>query len=673
MLTVEPRYEKAIEAALGANLLGVIVPDSESATAAIKALASSGKDGRGLLLPENIRVSPVPPIPRHEGVEGGAMSFVRCDGEYRPLITALLAGVGVARDLDAAMAAWRAGPEGVVWVTLDGELVYASGGIEGGAKADVQVGLLGRKRRTEELRADAEMNQARLEEMARDQASRSESLALAEEKANSTSEKVRETELIGVELESERKALNEKLTAAEERCKALTTERDQLAVEKKRVEAEQREFEEEARRSSSELQVAEARGEEVEGEVKRLGERVARLEAESGDRRVELTEAQGKAAGIRAELQRVEEAISQNTARLVRRVEEKDDSLEKRERLETNLNESREEIARLKEEKKVVEKEQGDRSRLVEEARARDEELANLIRDLRDKAADVQDKLSEIAEQRTTLRVRHETMIRSAREEYGIDLTETARENAGYLAEYQEHANRLDMLRQRFSRMGEVNPLAAQEFDEINQEFTFLTEQQEDLDTSINDLHETIDKLNETTRRRFLEAFEAVSGHFSDIFGRLFQGGEARMYLLDPNDPLETGVDIEVRPPGKRPGNIMLLSAGEKALTAIALLFSVFSVRPSPFCLLDEVDATLDDANVGRFREVVEELEAKSQFILITHNKRTMSYASQLYGVTQKEKGVSMVVSVKMNRSGDGEEGASAKGEPVAALGVEEG
>jgi chromosome segregation protein len=264
-------------------------------------------------------------------------------------------------------------------------------------------------------------------------------------------------------------------------------------------------------------------------------------------------------------------------------------------------------------------------------------------------------------------------MIRSAREEYGIDLTETARENARYLAEYQEHANRLDMLRQRLSRMGEVNPLAAQEFDEINEEFTFLTEQQEDLDTSINDLHETIDKLNETTRQRFLEAFEAVSAHFADIFGRLFQGGEARMYLLDPTDPLETGVDIEVRPPGKRPGNIMLLSAGEKALTAIALLFSVFSVRPSPFCLLDEVDATLDDANVGRFREVVEELEAKSQFIVITHNKRTMSYASQLYGVTQKEKGVSMVVSVKMNRSGDGEEGASSKDEPVAALGVEEG
>ena len=138
--------------------------------------------------------------------------------------------------------------------------------------------------------------------------------------------------------------------------------------------------------------------------------------------------------------------------------------------------------------------------------------------------------------------------------------------------------------------------------------------------------------------------------HFEDIFGRLFSGGQAKLFMLEPDKPLESGVDIEVRPPGKRPSNIMLLSAGEKALTAISLLFSVFSVRPSPFCLLDEVDATLDDANVIRFREVIGELEDRSQFIVITHNKKTMSFASQLYGITQREKGVSEVVSVQLNR-----------------------
>ena len=672
LLTVDARYEKAIEAALGANLLGVIVPDSESASSAIQKLSASGRGGRGLLLPQNAKTRSAPPIPRMDGVEGGAMDFVRCADSDRPLMAALLTGVGVARDLNAALAAWRAGPEGLVWVTLDGDLIFPSGGIEGGAKSEVQVGLLGRKRRTEELRADAETNQVRLRELEEDLSTRRERLAEAEEKVRSTAERVRETELAFVELESSCKALKEKLSVAEERLKALDEERRQLTEERGRVESEQREFEQEAQRATSALQEAESQGQKAEAEVKRLSESVANLERDVTDRRVELTEAQGKASGAQAELQRVEEAISQNSSRLERRNEEEEDSQRKRERLEENLSQSREEIERLKQEKAEVEKEQAVRSRVVEEARSRDVELADQIRDIRDGLTAVQKNLSEMAERRTTLRVQRETMIESAKEDFEIDLTQTAKANEVYLADYQEHANRLEMIRQRLARMGEVNPLAAQEFDEINQEFSFLSEQQEDLETSIQDLHTTIDKLNQTTRKRFLDAFEEVSEHFKNIFGRLFLGGEARMYLLDPNDPLETGVDIEVRPPGKRPGNIMLLSAGEKALTAIALLFSVFSVRPSPFCLLDEVDATLDDANVGRFREVLEELEDRSQFILITHNKRTMSYASQLYGITQKEKGVSLVVSVKMSRPEEAQDAPEPAAEPVAALDTEE-
>ena len=219
------------------------------------------------------------------------------------------------------------------------------------------------------------------------------------------------------------------------------------------------------------------------------------------------------------------------------------------------------------------------------------------------------------------------------------------------MGEYGEKINKLEELNNRFLKLGEVNHLAAQEVDEVNEEFIFLKEQREDLDQSISNLKETIEKLNKTTKAKFVDAFEKVQEHFEDIFRRLFSGGEARLFLLEPDNPLESGVDIEVRPPGKRPSNIMLLSSGEKALTAISLLFSVFSVRPSPFCLLDEVDATLDDANVVKFREVIGELEDKSQFIVITHNKKTMSFASQLYGITQREKGVSEVVSVQLNRS----------------------
>ena len=354
----------------------------------------------------------------------------------------------------------------------------------------------------------------------------------------------------------------------------------------------------------------------------------------------------------------------------MRRMEEKEDSMRKRERIEMNRGQSREEISMRREEKAAIEKEQTVCVALVEETRTQESAITEWIRQMRDEATILQGHISEAAERRTSLRVRRESMIELAKDNYEVHLPEVAEKNREQLPAYQELVNRLEMLQQRLDRMGEVNPLAAREFDEVNQEYAFLKEQEEDLERSIADLHATIEKLNQTTRHRFVEAFEKVSEQFAKIFSRLFEGGEARMYLLDPNDPLETGVDIEVRPPGKRPGNIMLLSAGEKALTAIALLFSVFSVRPSPFCLLDEVDATLDDANVGRFRNILGELEDRSQFVVVTHNKKTMSYATQLYGITQKEKGVSIVVSVKFDRK---EEEQSADAGGLAAEAVEAG
>jgi chromosome segregation protein len=312
--------------------------------------------------------------------------------------------------------------------------------------------------------------------------------------------------------------------------------------------------------------------------------------------------------------------------------------------------------------------EQTKQSSSLEKVRAMDDELGESLRKLRAEIGALQLSLSEMAEKRTTLKVKREGLIESGQNAYGVDLVQEGEKERDQLPIYQEHVNRLEMLRQRLSRVGEVNPLAAREYDEVNEEYSFLREQQEDLDCSISDLHATIDRLNKTTRSRFLEAFEKVSEQFSRTFSRLFQGGEARIYLQNPNDPLETGVDIEVRPPGKKPGNIMLLSSGEKALTAIALLFSVFSVRPSPFCLLDEVDATLDDANVGRFRDILKELEDRTQFVIVTHNKKTMTHASQLYGITQREKGVSIIVSVKLDRIG-----GNLKEEIGADVGLEAG
>ena len=207
----------------------------------------------------------------------------------------------------------------------------------------------------------------------------------------------------------------------------------------------------------------------------------------------------------------------------------------------------------------------------------------------------------------------------------------------------------LEKLRHQIQSLGDVNLGAIEEHEELAERFRFLSEQKEDLDATIQSLREAIARINRTSRKRFRETFEAVSKRFSENFPRLFRGGKASLTLTESEDVLDAGIDIMAMPPGKRLQNVNLLSGGEKTLTAIALLVAVFQVRPSPFFLLDEVDAALDDANVGRFNEIVSELATQSQFVLITHNKRTIEVSDVLYGVTMERKGVSKIVAVEMH------------------------
>jgi chromosome segregation protein len=197
--------------------------------------------------------------------------------------------------------------------------------------------------------------------------------------------------------------------------------------------------------------------------------------------------------------------------------------------------------------------------------------------------------------------------------------------------------------------MGPVNLVAIEEHQEMTERFQFLTQQEQDLVKAKEDLHKAILKINRTTKELFTETFAKIQGHFSEYYRLLFGGGSAELVLLDESDVLESGIDIIARPPGKKLQNISLLSGGEKALTAVALVFSLFKVRPSPFCILDEIDAPLDETNVDRFCEVLKEFITTSQFILITHNKRTMNLADSIYGITMAQAGISRIVSVNFS------------------------
>jgi chromosome segregation protein len=262
------------------------------------------------------------------------------------------------------------------------------------------------------------------------------------------------------------------------------------------------------------------------------------------------------------------------------------------------------------------------------------EEVRQKIHEEEIRSSEVQMKLQHLQE---TMRDRYGTTLSPL---IGTDLGELQRE---------EMANRLGELKKALEGFGEVNLMALEEYQELKNRHDFLTEQQTDLQQALDDLRKTIVRINRTTTKRFLETFHLVNERFKEVFARLFKGGQASLILLDEQEVATTGVDIVAQPPGKKLQNIDLLSGGEKALVAIALLFGLFMIKPSPFCLLDEVDAPLDDANINRFIDLAKEFSKTSQFIFITHNKRTMETANSLYGITMETPGVSKVVSVRFN------------------------
>jgi len=300
-----------------------------------------------------------------------------------------------------------------------------------------------------------------------------------------------------------------------------------------------------------------------------------------------------------------------------------------------------------------------DRERGTREAAA----IEDVVRDMRHELEGRELAMKEARRQRESLRqALSELEVAQARTGSDLDhlarecqqaVGQSAAEAAAALGEEDQASEiasleaQLAELREKLERMGPVNVLAVEQAQELEDRERFLTAQRQDLLDSIAEMERAIKSIDRTSRERFQDAFQVINQHFGEVFKQLFGGGTAGLSLIDEEDMLESGIDVMAQPPGKRLQNVMLLSGGEKALTAIALLFAIFQYKPSPFCILDEVDAPLDDANIGRFVRMLEGLKDQTQFVLITHSRRTMQIADQLYGVTMEEPGVSKLVSVR--------------------------
>ena len=356
-------------------------------------------------------------------------------------------------------------------------------------------------------------------------------------------------------------------------------------------------------------------------------------------------------AGAEATEARIATEQRETTERETALAAQKDALVRERNELEAGTAEQHRRATALAAEKMRLEESKSALEQEWEQARVRTVETEDALRLARQKLGDLREERGQHEVNRARNQAECDHLRTSCLEELNAHPEDLMAQQEGLLAGEELAAAETSYreMRARIEAMGPVNMMALEEFQECEQRFTFLSRERDDLVKSIEDTQQTIRELDEVSRQKFQEAFDVINRNFADSFRTLFGGGTGEMRLTEPDSSGDCGIDVVAQPPGKRLQNVMLLSGGEKALTALALLIAIFRYLPSPFCILDEVDAPLDEANVGRFTKLITEMGEKTQFIIVTHNRRTMEIAPVLYGVTMEEPGISKIVSVKFN------------------------
>ncbi|HYC01312.1 MAG TPA: chromosome segregation protein SMC [Candidatus Limnocylindrales bacterium] len=646
VIQIDSGYERAVAAVLGERLQYIVVPSTDAAVEGARYLRESGA-GRASFLPVSLRHDAARSVPEDAA---RLIEHVRIEEGFEPVLQPLLQGVVVVDSLEDARALWVRNGTQATFVTREGEVVEYSGVVTGGSENPLDEGLL---LRNSELRTTQEA----LEVARHNSRLAAEALHAAGEAASRTdgrlSELDRELHRLTVErvrLAGEKQLHEQNTARTEERGRAVQSELDAAARELSAARSRLRDAEAELRRREEEAAA-------LEEQRQLFDSRGKALEAERRELLSELEAARVREAQLRQRL----EGVTASASSLMRALE---DATGRRDALLRRLERETREIAsiaeRLRDRGLDLEALQGRAAETTEQLAACEQRGAALRAAMAEidarwdatarRLEAVRAELGRFELRRKEMELERSALLESANERLGIHAEELLRV-APAEAEPAALAADLEAVRGKIRRLGTVNLGAVIELEEIETRLAELTRQRDDLERSIEDLRGTIARLNRLSRKRFQECFEEVNKIFQVTFPKLFHGGKASLALTDPENLLETGVEIFVQPPGKRLGNLDLLSGGEKALTAISLIFALFLFKPSPFCVLDEVDAPLDEANIGRFTRMVAEMSDRSQFLLITHNKRTMEVCDTLYGVTMPEPGVSRMVSVDLSQA----------------------
>ena len=684
-LEVEPGYERAVEACLGDLLQHVVVPTHQHAAAGLRFARATDAGRVGFVVAEGESEAAI-----ESSVPGliAVSDVARPSGPSAASIRAALANAWIAADYDSARAASQSIAGRIA--TSEGDVFRGPQVVEGGARAEAR-GILTTKREIKELRERADDERTQVERLRDEIAALDVVIAQAESAIASMQGELHRQEkaIVGYELQ---------VGSARDAEERVGRKQEQIAVERRSAEEDlhlQEARHGEARDSIARIEVEQrAADEQLNVAQRRLFEareamqEQGRLTAEAKAAHAALGE---RTSGLAIEIQRLDEAARELESRLGVRREDFRRTDARREELIGSIATSeaqlvvdlrtfdslRDQVREADEQSQALRTSFDTQESHIRESRRTLEGIRSDVAHLDVQRATSESDLTHLAS--SSVELVQATLDEIAAEveqweEAGLLAAPKAIDDAPDAAEVEEEGETqgttaeggrdearaqrerslspdemVSDLRAKVERMGAVNILAIDQFDELETRHAFLTAQRKDLVDAIASTNEAIKRIDKTTKERFREAFAVINQNFEGTFTTLFGGGRAGLVLLDENDQLESGIDIIAQPPGKRLQNVQLLSGGEKALTAMALMFAIFQYRPSPFCLLDEIDAPLDDANIGRFVEMLQGMQDHTQFILITHNRKTMEIANRLWGVTMEEPGVSKLISVQLN------------------------
>ena len=648
LISVPKEYETAIEMSLGQAMQNIVTDNEADAKKLVEYLRVN-KLGRASFLPiTSVYGKKLEKLSKENGVVGIASDLVKYDKKYEQIVLSLLGRTVIVDNMDTAINVAKKNKYAFRIVTIEGDVVNPSGMITGGSVVQKTVNILGRSREIESLKKEIKKLEEKIKNLKDEKEKYSDEIESTLEEVSALEKELQEIEIVYA-------TEKQKVVSEEEAIKKIETRLEKLREEDKSIK-EQKEISKNKQNELNEkIKELEEENSKLTDEINEFAllnkddqKYIDDLNFDITNLKISVSSFDESEDSINEMIDRINLDIENTKTVINNKTEQRKKITEENKNLEESIKNLEEEIEKLKEDSSSsgskIEELKKDRVAKNEKLNETEEQVLEQMK----KIEDLKNQVVKCDIKKSKLETERDQIINKMWEEY--ELTPSQAVDFKKPTNVQEVQRKVNNLRNDIKELGSINIDSIEEYKKLKERYDFMSEQRLDLENTMAKLRKVIVDLTEVMRKQFDEKFKIINKNFAEVFSELFGGGKAELKLTDENDILESGIEIEVQPPGKKLQNMSLLSGGERAFTAIALLFAILKINPAPFCVLDEIEAALDDVNVYRFAEYLKKFAKDTQFLVITHRKGTMEVADTVYGITMEENGISKLLSMKLSK-----------------------